>query len=62
MENKENVIIKLTFQFALAVIKYCENLQENKKFVIELLDSINEHAKDHKKLLSEIARYQSEFS
>lgn len=34
MEEKENVIIKLTFQFALDVIKYCENLQESKKFVI----------------------------
>lgn len=34
MEEKENVIIKLTFQFALNIIKYCENLQESKKFVI----------------------------
>ena len=34
MEDKENVIIKLTFQFALEIIKYCETLQENKKFVI----------------------------
>jgi four helix bundle protein len=34
MEEKENVIIKLTFQFALYIIKYCENLQESKKFVI----------------------------
>lgn len=34
MEEKENVIIKLTFQFALDIIKYCENLQESKKFVI----------------------------
>ncbi|MEZ4852929.1 four helix bundle protein [Flavobacterium sp.] len=34
MEEKENVIIKLTFQFALDIIKYCENLQENKQFVI----------------------------
>lgn len=34
MEAKENVIIKLTFQFALDVIKYSEGLQENKKFVI----------------------------
>ncbi|MBA4152917.1 four helix bundle protein [Flavobacterium sp.] len=34
MEEKENVIIKLTFQFALDVIKYSEGLQENKKFVI----------------------------
>ena len=34
MEAKDNVIIKLTFQFALDIIKYCEVLQENKKFVI----------------------------
>jgi len=34
MENKENVIVALTFKFALEIIKYCESLQENKKFVI----------------------------
>ncbi len=34
MEGKDNVIIKLTFQFALEIIKYCEGLQEDKKFVI----------------------------
>jgi four helix bundle protein len=34
MEVKENVIIKLTFQFALDIIKYSEALQEGKKFVI----------------------------
>jgi len=34
MEAKENVIIKLTFQFALDIIKYSEALQEGKKFVI----------------------------
>ena len=34
MEVKENVIIKLTFQFALDIIKYSEGLQEGKKFVI----------------------------
>ena len=34
MEAKDNVIIKLTFQFSLDIIKYCEILQENKKFVI----------------------------
>ena len=34
MESKDNVIIKLTFKFALDIIKYCEILQENKKFVI----------------------------
>ena len=34
MEAKDNIIIKLTFQFALEIIKYCEGLQEDKKFVI----------------------------
>ena len=34
MENKENIIVTLTFNFALEIIKYCEGLQENKKFVI----------------------------
>ena len=34
MENKDNVIVNLTLQFALQIITYCENLQDNKKFVI----------------------------
>lgn len=34
MQEKDNVIIKLTFQFALDIIKYCEELQEEKKYVI----------------------------
>ena len=34
MEAKDNVIIKLTFEFALDIIKYCEELQEDKKFII----------------------------
>src|SRR5690606_31820785 len=34
MIEKENIIVKLTFQFALDIIKYCDGLQENKKFVI----------------------------
>jgi four helix bundle protein len=34
MEAKENVIVKLTFQFALDIIKYSEGLQEDKRFVI----------------------------
>jgi len=34
MENKENIIVTLTFKFALEIIRYCDNLQENKKFVI----------------------------
>lgn len=34
MDNKENVIVTLTFMFSLEIIKYCEELQEKKKFVI----------------------------
>lgn len=34
MESKPNVIVTLTFEFALGIVKYCELLQENKKFVI----------------------------
>lgn len=34
MEEKDNVIIKLTFQFALKIIEYCEVLQEDRRFVI----------------------------
>ncbi|HYD90259.1 MAG TPA: four helix bundle protein [Flavobacterium sp.] len=34
MEVKENVVVTLSFKFALDIIKYCEYLQENKKFVI----------------------------
>ena len=42
MEAKENVIIKLTFQFAIEIVKYCEDLQSTKKFVIanQLLKSV----------------------
>jgi four helix bundle protein len=34
MIEKENIIVKLTFHFALEIIKYCDDLQENKKYVI----------------------------
>lgn len=34
MENKDNIILKLTFEFALEIIKYCDVLQEDKKYVI----------------------------
>ncbi|MBE0390569.1 four helix bundle protein [Flavobacterium sp. 7E] len=34
MENKENIIVTLTFKFALGIISYCDTLQENRKFVI----------------------------
>jgi len=32
--DKENVIVDLTFKFALDIVKYCQKLEDNKKFVI----------------------------
>jgi len=32
--DKENVIVDKSFQFALKVVSYCELLEENRKFVI----------------------------
>ncbi len=32
--DKDNLIVKLTLEFALEIIKYVELLEENKKFVI----------------------------
>lgn len=34
MEAKENIIVTITFEFALEIIKYCEVLQQDNKFVI----------------------------
>ncbi|MXN92687.1 four helix bundle protein [Flavobacterium sp. Sd200] len=34
MEVKQNIIVTQTFEFALFIVKYCELLQDNKKFVI----------------------------
>ncbi len=34
MEIKENVILKMTFEFSLEIISYCETLEANRKFVI----------------------------
>jgi four helix bundle protein len=36
MENqgKENLIVNLTLNFAIEIVKYCELLEEKKKFVI----------------------------
>jgi four helix bundle protein len=33
-DDKENVIVDKSFQFALEVVLYCEVLEENRKFVI----------------------------
>jgi len=32
--DKENLIVKLTLEFALGIIDYCEILEEKKKYVI----------------------------
>ena len=32
--DKENIIVDKSFQFALGVVLYCELLEENKKFVV----------------------------
>jgi hypothetical protein len=32
--DKDNLIINLSFKFALAVMEYCKLLEENRKFVI----------------------------
>ena len=32
--EKENIIVTKSFLFALDVVKYCENLEDNRKFVI----------------------------
>ena len=34
MKTGKNLIVTLTFQFALDIISYCESLQESKGFVI----------------------------
>ena len=31
---KDNIILKLTFEFAVAVVKYAEKLEESRKYVI----------------------------
>lgn len=33
-DDKDNIIIDLTFKFSLAVIDYCEQLESEKKFII----------------------------
>ena len=32
--DKENIIVDKTIEFSLAIIKYCEVLEQKKKFVI----------------------------
>lgn len=32
--DRENIIVNKTFEFALRIVKYCELLEENRKFVV----------------------------
>lgn len=32
--RNENVIVKLSFEFALAILEYCEELEDRRKFVV----------------------------
>ena len=32
--NEENIILKLSYEFALAIVEYSETLEENRKYVI----------------------------
>ena len=32
--NNENIVLRKSFQFALDVVKYCETLEANRKFVV----------------------------
>ena len=34
MKEQENIIVSLSFEFALEIIKYCEELQRLNKFII----------------------------
>jgi four helix bundle protein len=33
-DDKENIIVEKSFQFALEIVLYCESLEENKKYVV----------------------------
>jgi four helix bundle protein len=33
-DDKENIIVGLTFKFSLSIIEFCEELEENRKFAI----------------------------
>ena len=32
--DRENIIVNKTFEFALRIVKYCELLEENRKYVV----------------------------
>lgn len=53
MDKKDNQILKLTFEFSIQVVLYCELLEEKRKYVIanQLLKSgtsLEPIAKKHK--------------
>jgi four helix bundle protein len=33
-DDRDNLIIDLTFQFSLKIIEFCEELEQNKKFIL----------------------------
>jgi four helix bundle protein len=33
-DDKENIIIDLTFKFSLAILDYCEQLEQKKKYIV----------------------------
>lgn len=33
-DDKENIIVEKSFQFALKIVAYCELLEENRKFIV----------------------------
>jgi four helix bundle protein len=41
VEKKDNIILKLTFDFAIEIIQFCDVLEEKRKFVLakQLLNS-----------------------
>lgn len=34
MEHRENPVLKLSFEFALSIIRYCDDLEQKRKYVI----------------------------
>jgi hypothetical protein len=54
--DRSNIIVELTFKFAISIVKYCEELESKKKFVIakQLLKSGTEQIEVISKVLSKI--------
>ena len=37
MDKKDNQILKLTFEFSIQVVLYCELLEEKRKYIVHIL-------------------------